>query len=807
MSDTTEKAKTPAAGADPLNFKDESNILRFVRPSRWVSVDIAGYPMLRMNWVSSGLASLVLWTFVIWALSAGVNAAEEVKGWQAWITVNWTWLYIATQDVWFIFIIYLLFTKYKDVKLGRDDEKPAFSDYEWFSMLFACGIGVGLYTFGVAEPMWYYRMNYYNPQKIPIVNDDQRAQQAIFITLFHWGIHGWIPYVLVAITLGVICYRHGRPMTIRAAFYPLLGENVNGLIGDLIDALSISCTTFGVCTSLGLGVTTIATTIARLNSDVNPNSDTTKGLIIWIITGIACVSVVSGLKNGIRLLSKITFSIGLIFLFGLICVDDPMFLMNSFVQSIGHYLQWVTVVGWDCDAWPALTGGLLGNGKNGWVHDDGSWKSTAKGWAGYALGRSGEHNIIDSVNTVAGNPTQDFDAMWGKRTGFYFMDDWTIFYWGWWISWAPFVGMFIARISRGRTVGQLIKGAFIAPVLFGFFYLTILGSLGIKMQRIAEMAIGTSSSVDWSKGGGAVDCGAFGYSGSQLDPTTAGYAAGKALQDAGYYPLSCRNGPDHILDVVEPYGKLARPFQALILIAVSLYFITSSDSGSYVDDLISAMGYENPPVLQKVYWCFTEGALATALVYSGGLKMVQAVSIVAGFPYTLALNFMCLSLWRALLDEGGDEEYRRKRKSFNTCLFDFLEAFKPLDASTSAPGAKDRVLSALKNLIFPFQAIVKCKEAVGADKNVAVFNGALVTGLLWTFIGLLASTGAKANTHGVAWLMFFIFVFCVAGIRRELREKRNIIGGVMEDYTSVMALWPFALAQMEHEADADDKMA
>ena len=128
-------------------------------------------------------------------------------------------------------------------------------------------------------------------------------------------------------------------MTIRAAFYPLLGENVNGLIGDLIDALSISCTTFGVCTSLGLGVTTIATTIARLDSSVNPDSDTTKGLIIWIITGVACISVISGLKNGIRVLSKITFSIGLIFLFGLFCVDDPMFLLNSFVPVSYTHLK------------------------------------------------------------------------------------------------------------------------------------------------------------------------------------------------------------------------------------------------------------------------------------------------------------------------------------------------------------------------------------------------------------------------------------------------------------------------------------
>ena len=729
-----------------------------------------------------------------------------------------------TQDVWFIFIVYLLFTKYKDVKLGRDDEKPAFGDYEWFSMLFACGIGVGLYTFGVAEPIWYYRWNYYQPRKLPIVNDDQLAQQAIFMTLFHWGIHGWIPYVLVAITLGVVCYRHGRPMTIRAAFYPLLGENVNGLIGDLIDALSISCTTFGVCTSLGLGVSVIANTLNRLHSGISPDSNTTKGLIIWIITGAACTSVLVGLKNGIRVLSKITFSVGLIFLGALYALDDPMFLLNSVVQSIGHYLQWVTVIGWDCDAWPVLTQAVLGARKNGWaLESDGSWKTTKKTWAAYALGRSSEHNIIDAVRATAGTQSVTSAAsdsslastaansMWGVRTTFGFMDDTTIFYWGWWISWAPFVGMFIARISRGRTIGQLIKGAFVAPILFGFVYLTTLGSLGIKMQRVAESAIGTASSVDWTTG--SADCATFGYQSpfapntGALDSTKSGYAAGKQLQDAGYYPLSCRKSNDMILDIVEPYGKVTRPLQALILIAVTLYFVTSSDSGSYVDDLISAMGYEKPPALQKVYWCFTEGALATALVFSGGLKMVQAVSIVAGFPYTIALNFMCTSLWRALLDESGDEEHRRKRKGFNTCLFDFLEAFKPETATANSPTARDRLMCTMKNFIFPYEAIVKCKRAVGDDEKSAMIHGAVITGLLWTFIGCLASTGAGANAHGVAWLMFFIFVFCIANIRRELRVKRNIIGSVMEDYTSILALFPFALAQMEHEAESDPKLA
>ena len=306
--------------------------------------------MLRINWVSAALASSLLWGFIIWVLVDETGSSSEVTRWTGWITSNFTWLYIVTQDVWFIFILYLLGTKYKDVKLGRDDEEPAFDYYEWFSMMFACGIGVGLYTFSVMEPISYYRGAV---SKLPIVNDDQRAQQAITLTLFHWGLHGWIPYVLVAMTLGVVCYRHGRPMTIRSAFYPLFGENINGLFGDAIDALSIATTTFGVCTSLGLGVTTIASTMNRLNSDVDPNDDATKILIIWLITAVACTSVILGLKNGIRRLSKITFSIGLILLFGIIVADNPWFLLNSFVQSMGHYVQWVTQLGWDTDTWPA----------------------------------------------------------------------------------------------------------------------------------------------------------------------------------------------------------------------------------------------------------------------------------------------------------------------------------------------------------------------------------------------------------------------------------------------------------------------
>ena len=734
-------------------------------------------------------------------MAGGSTTQSEVGDWQSWVTINFTWLYIGTQDVWFVFVLGLMFTKYRHIKLGKDDEEPAFGDYEWFSMLFACGIGVGLYTFGVQEPMSYYRGGALN--KIPFDNDDQRAQQAIFMTLFHWGLHAWIPYVTVALTLGVVCYRQGRPMTIRSAFYPVLGDNIYGLVGDLIDALSIACTTFGVCTSLGLGVTTIAATMNRINHNIDSSSVTVQSLIIWCITACATTSVLCGLKVGIKNLSQITFSIGLIFLFSLILADSPFFLLNSFVQSIGHYLQWVTVVGWDCDTWPQWTG-VVTETTGGW----GSKTMTYLTWgrksataaieaasAAYTAGEAGTSMFNSDADTQASNIL----AAWGNATGPKWIDWWTIFYWGWWISWAPFVGMFIARISRGRTVQQVIMGAFIAPVIFGFFFLTVLGTLGIKMQRVAELALGNDSgAIDFASG--AVDCDKMGYTDSQ--PSS---SAALELANQGYYALACRGGSSQILDIVEPYGDLKRWFQLLILVGVILYFITSSDSGSYVDDLISSQGYEAPPPFQKIYWACTEGALAQALVTKGGLYAVRSVSIVAGLPYTLAINFMMVALWRVLKEESG--ELADSRRGFNTCIFDFLEAFKPETGGANAPDQKTRLVSVVKGLLYPFDAVRKSHLAVGDDERTSTFYGALMTTLVYLWIGLLAATGAGAGTHTIAWLMICIFCFKLAGLRRRLREARNVAGNVMEDYSCAMLMYPFCAAQMEHEADASDKTA
>lgn len=311
------------------------------------------------QWVVSLIASVFLWTFVIACAVVPADARLAFGFGQSFITQNFTWLYIGTNDAWAIFFIWLCFSRFGSMKLGlNDQEKPEFSDSAWFAMLFTCGVAIGMFTFGVSEPMFYYRVRaralvrrapraahaaasprrraararpahsrlarplaasaraaqagYSNRlNKLPIDNDDQRAQQALTLTLFHWGIHGYIPYVVATLAMGLPAYRWGLPLTVRTAFYPLAGDLTKGLLGDIVDAISIACTTFGVCTSLGLGAETIAAGIAKLRKDpALASSIELQAGLVWIITVIATGSVVLGLKRGIKNLSYFAFGIG-----------------------------------------------------------------------------------------------------------------------------------------------------------------------------------------------------------------------------------------------------------------------------------------------------------------------------------------------------------------------------------------------------------------------------------------------------------------------------------------------------------------
>ncbi|KAM7432094.1 hypothetical protein ABFA07_017451 [Porites harrisoni] len=671
---------------------------------------------LRFNPVVTFFSAAIIWFFVIWCAVQADVANKEMGSWMLWITEVFTWMYIGTQDVWAVFIVVLYFSKYGKMKLGKPDDKPEFNDLTYFTMLFAAGVGIGLFYFGVAEPIWHYEPGKNKNRYWDRYSDNQRAQDAINVTLFHWGIHGWIVYVVVGLLLAFVGYRKGLPMTVRSCFYPLIGDKIYGWMGDAVDIFSVVCTMFGVCTSLGVGVMQMNGGFKRLNPSID-YSVKNQIIIIWAVTACATASVVSGLKIGIRRLSEICFSLGMFIMMIGIFADNTWHALNVYVQSIGYYIQWIIQIGFHTDAFAQL-----GNAPDG---------KQAQRW----------------------------------------MNDWTIFYWGWWIAWSPFVGMFIAKISKGRTIRQFIHGTMTAPIVYAFLWFCIFGSAGLKMERNAALANITCESIL----GGAT--------------STKSYN--------GLYRLSCRGKNDMWFDVMEQYGDLGRFLQVISLISIILYFVTSSDSGSLVIDCLSANGDPEPPVSQRVFWALTEGATATALLNAGGeegLVALQSMSIASGVPYTILLCMMCVALWRAVKMEAGDLDPHGPQ--FTTGLLDVL----------SSPN-KSMVGKILLAVIAPWYSMGNAAYKLGGMKNSRWVYWLISAFPFYLWIILMTLEPVVDAISYVAWTVLFIFFAYGTSIRYSMRLKYNIYGNAAEDFFAVMLLYPFAAFQMEHHMEHDYDLA
>ena len=516
-------------------------------------------------------------------------------------------------------------------------------------------------------------------------------------------------YVVVGLLLAFVGYRQGLPMTMRSCMYPLIGDKIYGWMGDAIDIISVVCTMFGVCTSLGLGVMQLNAGVHRLKSSVEV-STLNQIIIIWCVTACATVSVISGLKLGIRRLSETCFALGVFIMMLVFFFDSPWHTLNLLVQSTGYYMQTVIQLGFHTDAFAQLGNAPDGKENPGW------------------------------------------------------MDAWTIFYWGWWIAWSPFVGMFIAKISRGRTIRQFINATLTAPVAFSILWFSVFGGAGLKMERDATLA---NITCDLPKGG--------------KDAT-------ESLN--GLFRLSCRDKNDMWFDVMSQYGDMGSFLSVLSLIGIVLYFVTSSDSGSLVIDCLSANGDPKPPVLQRVFWALTEGATATALLYVGGneaLNALQTVSIASGVPYTIMLCFMCVALWRAVKVEAGDLDPNGPQ--FTTGLLDVLSTptvesvckviisiFAPWYSMGTAAGMVEkpngRKWTHMLIMALPFYACISM----------------LVLERLYVFSGICY----------VGWTLLFGFFAYATGVRNSIREKYEINGNIAEDFFAVMVLYPFAAYQMEH---------
>ena len=493
----------------------------------------------------------------------------------------------------------------------------------------------------------------------------------------------------------------------RVCFYPLIGDKIYGFLGDAVDILSIVATMFGVCTSLGLGAIGFSGGLRRLNSNIE-DTITTQIIVIWGITAIATVSVVTGIKMGIRRLSEVCFALGMFIILVVFFYDDTWYLLNVFVQSMGYYIQWFVQLGFHTDAFAQL--GIAPDGKE------------ATQW----------------------------------------MNDWTILYWGWWIAWCPFVGMFIAKISKGRTIGEFIHNTLTVPVIYVFFWFAVSGGAGIRMERNAALA------------------------GITCNSTLGGAGAVESFN--GLFRLSCRGNNDMWFDLIRSYGETAefKEFMSVVsMVAILLYFVTSSDSGSLVIDCLAANGNQEPPVVQRVFWALTEGACASVLLKTGGsdgLKALQSMAIVAGLLYTIVLTLMCVALWRAFKVDLG--ELDPETQQFSSNILDVL--FHP---------SRKRLKRLITAVFAPWYPMGKVAAKLYGGRACGYMIVIGIPFYLWILLEFLQVV--EQGLAYVGWSILFGFVAYGTGIRANMRAKYDIQGNMCEDFFVTMLMYPLVAVQME----------
>jgi len=568
--------------------------------------------------------------------------------WQSWITGHFSWFYVLSMSAFLVFALYLCFSKYGEIRLGADDQEPEFSRPTWFAMLFSAGMGIGMLFFGVAEPMWHYLA--------PPSGEGETlhaASQSLALTLFHWGLHPWSLYALVALALAYFGFRRGLPLSFRSVLFPIIGKRIHGRIGDAIDVLAVLATLFGLATSLGLGAKQVNAGLFYVFG--LPQGTGIQALLIAAITCLAVISLVSGLHVGIRRLSETNMVLAgglLVFLF---VAGPTVYLLESLVQNVGQYLQRL----------PANAFWTAAYGSGG----EGSW-----------------------------------------------LGSWTVFYWAWWIAWSPFVGMFIARISKGRTIREFILGTLLVPTLVGAVWMTGFGNSALHQEiydRLAddpaaveeaynyeprpfavqrldeETGLPMTADGEWLVGADAravasphwvrlapgdaegvyraADGATVRYergilmdaaTGDPYRPTEAALMEGPFLSEekrltlGGYLtePVLDDSG-EHLVDATstamffmfEAY-PIALVTALIATLSVVLFFVTSSDSASLVADIIASGGSEEPAVGTRLFWGILEGSLAAVLLLAGGLKALQTGSIAIGLPFCLIVILMCVSL-------------------------------------------------------------------------------------------------------------------------------------------------------------------
>lgn len=479
-------------------------------------------------------SALIIFLIVGFAALFPQVAETHLKALQTSLFKNASWFYILAVALILMSVTYLGLSRFGDIKLGPDHARPGYSYISWFAMLFSAGMGIGLMFFGVAEPV----MHYLSP---PVGTPEtvQAAKEAMRLTFFHWGLHAWAIYAIVALILAFFSYRHGLPLTLRSALYPIIGDRIYGPMGHAVDIFAVVGTVFGVATSLGFGV-------LQVNAGLNhlfglPQTQTVQVILIVIITSLATLSVVSGLDKGIRILSELNLGLAVLLLAMVGILGPTVLLLKSFVENTGGYLSEI---------------------------------------------------VSNTFNLFAYEPKSDG-----------WLGGWTLLYWGWWLSWSPFVGMFIARISRGRTIREFVTGVLFVPAGFTLLWMTFFGNTAIdliKNQGATELATVVKEDVSLA-----------------------------LFQFLEYFPFSS-----------------VLSFFAMLMVIV--FFVTSADSGAMVVDTLASGGDSHTPVWQRIFWAGLMGVVAITLLLAGGLSALQTVTIASALPFAAILLVSIYGLIKAL---------------------------------------------------------------------------------------------------------------------------------------------------------------
>lgn len=478
--------------------------------------------------------------FVSWGVLGPESVAAVTGAIFDFVITNLGWVFVLATFGFLAFAVYLAASRYGKIRLGADDEQPEFSTVSWVAMMFSAGMGIGLMFFGVAEPIGHLGAP---PHGLARPGTQAAAGTAMEYSFFHWALHPWAIYAIMGLALAYFTFRKGMPNLISTAFYPLLGDRVYGPAGKTIDILAIFATLFGSATSLGLGALQISGGLNYL-VDAIPNSTFVAVVIIVLLTAAFIVSAVSGVHRGIQWIANTNMVLAVLLLFFLFVVGPTVFILNTFVESIGGYAARL---------------------------------------------------IPMSFQTAfSGDPA--------------FLSSYTIFYWAWWISWAPFVGTFIARISRGRTIREFVVGVILVPSVVSFVWFSIMGGTAINLD----------------------------------------------LSGAANITAAAAEGSEIALFATLAQFPLAALMSVIAILLVALFFVSGADAAAMVMGMLSSRGNLHPKPLIVVIWGVLMGASAAILLAIGGadsLAGLQIASVLAGGPFAFILIGLCWSIMKALRTE------------------------------------------------------------------------------------------------------------------------------------------------------------